>query len=138
MIKPLVKYRILNMLEKRHPLSLSCTKDEVCAEFETAFDADLTYRNLIAKVPDVETLLNTDTNTIEVSLCKKCDSPCEAELPLSRKGLHDGQKRVIEKVGKSDERKIKDKTSLSRFDSGGMFGINERLLVAKHCSCGDS
>jgi hypothetical protein len=119
-------------------LSLSCTQDEIRAEFETAFDADLTYRNLIAKVPDGETLLNTNTNTIEVSLCKKCESPCEAQMPLSRKGLHDGHKRVIEKVGKSHERKIKDKTSLGRFDSGGMFGIDGQLLVVKHCSCGDS
>ena len=129
-----MKYRILNILEKKQPLSLSCTQDAIRAEFESALDAHLTYWNLTAKVPDGETLLDTNTNTIEIFLDKKCESPCEAELPLSRKGLRNEHKRVIEKVGKSHERKIKDKTSLGHFESGGMFGIDGQLLVGKRCS----
>ena len=92
-----MKYRILNMLEKRQPLSLSCAPDAIRAAFETALDAHLTYRNLIAKVPDGETLLNANTNTVEVFLCKKCESLSKAELPSSREGLHDRNTRAIAK-----------------------------------------
>jgi hypothetical protein len=92
-----VKYRILNILEKRQPLSLSCTQDAIRAEFETALDAHLTYRNLIAKVPDGETLLNANTNTIEVFLGKKCESLSKEELPSSGEGLHDRNTRAIAK-----------------------------------------
>jgi hypothetical protein len=92
-----VKYRILNILEKRQPLSLSCTQDAIRAEFETALDAYLTYRNPIAKVPDGETLLNANTNTVEVFLGEKCESLSKAKLPSSGKGLHGGHTRAIGK-----------------------------------------
>lgn len=78
-------------------MSLSHTQDAIRAEFGTALDADLTYRNLIAKVPDGETLLKTNTNTIEVLLGKKCESPCEGELPSSGKGWHGNHTRAITK-----------------------------------------
>lgn len=68
MIKPLVKYRVLNIVEKRQPLSLSCNQDMIRAEFETALDAHVTYRNLIGTLLDGETFLNARTNTVEVLL----------------------------------------------------------------------
>jgi hypothetical protein len=134
-----VKYRILNILEKRQPLSLSCTQDAIRAEFETALDAHLTYRNLIAKVPDGETLLNTNTNTVEVFLGEKCESLSKVEPPSGAEGLRDTHTRAIAKRGKSYEDKIngKDNTSLDRFDSGGMFGIHGQLLVNERCPRGN-
>jgi hypothetical protein len=92
-----VKYRILNILEKRQPLSLLCTPDGIRAEFETALDAHLTYRNLIVKVPDGETLLNTNTNTVEVFLGDKCESLSKAELPSSGGSSHSGHTTAIAK-----------------------------------------
>jgi hypothetical protein len=92
-----VKYRILNILEKRQRLSLSCTQDAIRAEFETALDAHVTYRNLIVKVPDGAMLLNTNTNTVEVFLGDKCESPSKVELPSSGKALDDGHTRAIGK-----------------------------------------
>ena len=68
MINRLIKYKVLNIIEKRQPISLSCTDDEILAEFESARDADLTYRNLIARIPDGVTILNPTKNTIEVTL----------------------------------------------------------------------
>ena len=72
MIKPLVKYWLLNIVEKRQPLSLNCTRHAIRAEFETAFDAHMVYRNLLGRVPDGQALLTADTNTIEVLLCTEC------------------------------------------------------------------
>ena len=78
-------------------MSLSCTQDAIRAEFESALDAHLTYRNLIAKVPDGETLLNTNTNTVEVFLGDNSESQSKLELPLSGKALHNGHIRAIGK-----------------------------------------
>jgi hypothetical protein len=72
MIKPLVKYMLLNIVEKRQPLSLNCTQHAICAEFETAFDANMVYRNLLGRVPDGEAVLTADANAIQVLLCKEC------------------------------------------------------------------
>jgi hypothetical protein len=72
MIKPLVKYRLLNIVGKSHPLSVNCTQHAIRAEFETPFDAHMVYRNLLGRVPDGEALWTADTNTVEVLLCKEC------------------------------------------------------------------
>jgi len=69
-MKSLVKYRVLNIVEKRQPLSLLCNQDMIRAEFGTALDAHLTYRNLIGRGLDGETLLNANSNTVEVLLGK--------------------------------------------------------------------
>ena len=68
MVKALVRYKVLNIIEKRQPISLSFTKHEILAEYESARDADLTFRNLIARIPDGVTILNPTKNTIEVTL----------------------------------------------------------------------
>ena len=68
MVKALVKYKVLNIIEKRNPVSLSFTHGEILAEYESARDADLTYRNLIARVPDGVTISNPTKNTVEVTL----------------------------------------------------------------------
>ena len=43
-------------------------KHEILAEYESARDADLTFRNLIARIPDGVTILNPTKKTIEVTL----------------------------------------------------------------------
>jgi len=68
MLKTLVRYKVLNIIEKRQPVSLSFTQNEIFAEYESALDADLTYRNLIARVPDGVTILNPTKKTVEVTL----------------------------------------------------------------------
>jgi hypothetical protein len=68
MVKALVKYKVLNIIEKRQPISLSFTDDEILAEFENALDASIAYRKLIARVPDGATILNPTENTVEVTL----------------------------------------------------------------------
>ena len=68
MVKALVKYKVLNIIEKRQPKSLSFSDDEILAEFESSLDASITYRNLIARVSDGATVLNPTEKTIEVSL----------------------------------------------------------------------
>ena len=68
MVKKLVKYKVLNIIEKRQPIHLSFSDDEIIAEFENPLDADITYRNLIARVSEGATVLNPTEKTIEVSL----------------------------------------------------------------------
>ena len=68
MVKALVRYKVLNIIEKRQPVSLSFTQHEILAEYESARDADLTFRNLIARIPDGVTILNPTKKTIEVTL----------------------------------------------------------------------
>ncbi|MBW2109334.1 MAG: hypothetical protein JRI36_11825 [Deltaproteobacteria bacterium] len=68
MVKTLVKYKVLNIIEKRQPISLSFTRDEILAEFESPRDADLTYRTLMARVPEGVIILNPTKNTVEVTL----------------------------------------------------------------------
>ncbi len=70
MVKTLLKYKVLNIIEKRQPVSLSFSQDEIFAEFERPLDADLTYRTLIARIPDGATILNPTENTVEVELSK--------------------------------------------------------------------
>jgi hypothetical protein len=68
MLKTLVRYKVLNIIEKRQPVSLSFTQDEIHAEYESALDANLTYRNLVARVPEGVTISNPTKKTVEVSL----------------------------------------------------------------------
>ncbi len=68
MVKALLKYKVLNIIEKRQPVSLSFNQGEILAEFESSLDADLTYRTLIARVPDGATILNPTKHTVEVEL----------------------------------------------------------------------
>lgn len=68
MVKALVKYKVLNIIERRQPISLSFNDDEILAEFDSPLDASITYRNLIARVSDGATVLNPTERTIEVSL----------------------------------------------------------------------
>jgi hypothetical protein len=68
MVKALVKYKVLNIIEKRQPVVLSLNEDEILAEFESPLDASITYRNLIARVSDGATVLNPTAKRIEVSL----------------------------------------------------------------------
>lgn len=68
MVKALVKYKVLNIIEKRQPVVLSLNDDGILAEFENPLDASITYRNLIARVSDGATVLNPTEKTIEVSL----------------------------------------------------------------------
>ena len=68
MVKALVKYKVLNIIEKRQPVALSFNNDEILAEYENPLDARITYRNLIARVSDGATILNPTEKTVEVSL----------------------------------------------------------------------
>jgi hypothetical protein len=68
MVKALVKYKVLNIIERRQPISLSFHDDEILAEFDSRLDASITYRNLIAQFSDGATVLNPTERTIEVSL----------------------------------------------------------------------
>jgi hypothetical protein len=71
MMKPSLKYRVLNIVEKRKPLSLNCTQHAIRAEFETAFDAYMAYRNILGRVPNGEALLSAHSNTVEVLLSEE-------------------------------------------------------------------
>lgn len=68
MLKVLVRYKVLNIIEKRQPISLSFTQNEIFAEYQSVLDADLTYRNLVAQVPDGVTILSPTKKTVEVTL----------------------------------------------------------------------
>ena len=65
---PLVRYKVLNIIEKRQPISLSFTQDGIFAEYDSALDAELTYRNLVARIPNSVTVSNPTKKTIEVTL----------------------------------------------------------------------
>jgi hypothetical protein len=68
MVNPLVRYKVLNIIEKRQPVTLSFTQDEILAEYESALDAELTYRNLMARIPNGVTISNPTKKTVEVTL----------------------------------------------------------------------
>lgn len=68
MSKALVRYKVLNIIEKRQPISLSFTRNEILAEYESVLDANLTYRNLVARVPDGVIISNPTKKTVEVTL----------------------------------------------------------------------
>ena len=70
-MKPSVKYRVLNIVEKRQPLSLNCTQYAIRAEFETAFDAYMAYRNILGRLPHGEAWLSAHSNTVEVLLSEE-------------------------------------------------------------------
>lgn len=68
MSKALVRYKVLNIIEKRQPISLSFTRNEILAEYESVLDANLTYRNLVARVPEGVIISNPTKKTVEVTL----------------------------------------------------------------------
>jgi hypothetical protein len=65
---PLVRYKVLNIIEKRQPVSLSLGQDEIIAEYDSVLDAELTYRNLMARIPDGVTISTPQKKTVEVTL----------------------------------------------------------------------